>query len=91
LGAAYVDAFLSAGAFVTNSDIQPRDVESKNYQFVKCDVRVWSEQLAVFKAAIAKSPNKNLDIVVANAGVTGKDPIFTQGISNMQRERRTLS
>lgn len=74
-----MDSFLSAGAYVTNADVQPRDVKSPNYQYLKTDVRVWSEQLAVFKAAIANSPNKNIDIVVANAGVTGNDPVFAQG------------
>ena len=36
---------------------------------VKCDVMNWDEQLAVFKDAIANSPKKRIDVVVANAGI----------------------
>lgn len=38
---------------------------------VKCDVREWKDQLALFEAAIASSPNKSVDIVIANAGLGG--------------------
>ena len=50
-----------------------------HYQFLKCDVRVWAEQLVVFKAAKQNSPHKSIDIVVANAGITGYDPVFSIG------------
>jgi NAD(P)-dependent dehydrogenase (short-subunit alcohol dehydrogenase family) len=46
---------------------------------VKCDVTSWKDQLAVFKAAIANSPHKSIDIVIANAGIAGNDPVFEQG------------
>lgn len=46
---------------------------------MKCDVTSWKDQLAVFKAAIANSPHKSIDIVVANAGIAGNDPVFEQG------------
>lgn len=50
-------------------------------QFVKCDVRVWEDQVAVFEAAVQNSPSKSCDIVVANAGVVGADDLFTlQGL-----------
>ncbi|KAF2095937.1 NAD(P)-binding protein [Rhizodiscina lignyota] len=78
LGEAYVDAFVKAGAFVTNADLKPnKDQEAKsNYQFCPCDVTSWDQQLAAFKAAVSKSPHNTVDIVVANAGISGSDPIF---------------
>ena len=42
---------------------------------VRCDVTKWDEQLALFKEAIAHSPNKRIDIVVANAGIGTNDDI----------------
>jgi NAD(P)-dependent dehydrogenase (short-subunit alcohol dehydrogenase family) len=45
-------------------------------QFVKCDVRNWDDQVAMFKAAIERSPNHSCDIVIANAGVVGNDELF---------------
>lgn len=45
-------------------------------QYVKCDVTSWEDQLAAFKAAITKSPTASVDIVVANAGVSGSDEFF---------------
>ncbi|KAF2421167.1 NAD(P)-binding protein [Tothia fuscella] len=93
LGAAYVDSFLSHSAYVTNADIQsrtlPPSLEEKhqsNYQYLKCDVRSWSDQLTVFKAAMTNSPGRNVDIVVANAGITGKDPIWTMDESEDPEE-----
>lgn len=44
--------------------------------FVKCDVRNWQDQVNVFKTAIAKSPRHGIDIVVANAGVSGSDEFY---------------
>ncbi|KAF1991623.1 NAD(P)-binding protein [Aulographum hederae CBS 113979] len=71
LGAAYCKAFLAAGAFVTNADIQlPAEAEaSSNYLYVKCDTTSFDAQLSVFKATLEKAPNKRIDIVVANAGI----------------------
>lgn len=45
-------------------------------QFVKCNVCSWEDQVRVFKAAIANSPHKSCDIVIANAGVSGPDPVW---------------
>lgn len=47
-------------------------------QFVKCDVTKWNDQLAMFKQAVANSPNKRVDIAIANAGIAGHDPVFFQ-------------
>jgi NAD(P)-dependent dehydrogenase (short-subunit alcohol dehydrogenase family) len=38
--------------------------------FVKCDIQDWDQQVAVFEAAITKSPSKSCDIVIANAGIS---------------------
>jgi len=48
----------------------------RNAQFFKCDVRSWDDQLKLFKAAIANSPSKCVDIVIANAGISGVDVMF---------------
>lgn len=57
------------------------EADYSNGQFVKCDVRVWEDQVSVFEAAVQRSPSKSCDIVVANAGVIGADDLFTlQGL-----------
>ena len=52
---------------------------SASYQYVKCDVTSWEDQLGLFKAAVGKSPEKSLDVVVANAGISGVDSVFHLG------------
>jgi NAD(P)-dependent dehydrogenase (short-subunit alcohol dehydrogenase family) len=46
-------------------------------QFVECNVTVWEDQVKVFELAKANSPHKSCDIVIANAGISGPDPLFT--------------
>ncbi|KAL6244013.1 hypothetical protein RBB50_008882 [Rhinocladiella similis] len=81
-GESHVRAFAAAGAFVTFGDIDERKGKSlaeslgKNVQFVKCDATSWEDQLNMFKLAVANSPARSCDIVVANAGITGPDEIF---------------
>jgi NAD(P)-dependent dehydrogenase (short-subunit alcohol dehydrogenase family) len=53
----------------------PNNLRS-SVRFVKCNVVSWPEQLAVFKEALAFSPTGRIDIVVANAGISGADPVF---------------
>ena len=48
----------------------------RNVQFFKCDTTSWNDQLHMFKQAVAKSPGKSCDIVIANAGVSGADELF---------------
>jgi NAD(P)-dependent dehydrogenase (short-subunit alcohol dehydrogenase family) len=66
---------------VTNADIQqPRDYSPPTdgkYQFVQCDVTKFVDQVNVFKAALKLSPTGRIDVVVANAGIAGNDPLFT--------------
>ncbi|EXJ74898.1 uncharacterized protein A1O5_01594 [Cladophialophora psammophila CBS 110553] len=75
LGYAYAKAFVEAGAFVVIADIQPPPSPFKESEavFVKCDVTIWADQLAVFEIASQLSPNGKIDVVIANAGVAGPD------------------
>ncbi|TLD27923.1 NAD(P)-binding protein [Venturia nashicola] len=79
LGAAYVRAFSNAGAQVTIADLNdnPELTALQGVQFIKCDVRVWSEQLEAFKSALDQSSNKKIDIVIANAGIAAIDSVLT--------------
>ncbi|GAB7352380.1 hypothetical protein MBLNU459_g2815t2 [Dothideomycetes sp. NU459] len=83
LGKAYVGAFVRAGAFVTVADYdvtagKATEAEfSPNVLFVKCDVRLWTDQVAVFEAATSSSPNASIDVVVANAGIIKTDDVFS--------------
>ncbi|KAJ3530540.1 hypothetical protein NM208_g9282 [Fusarium decemcellulare] len=96
LGKAYVDAFVKAGSYVTIADYDERAGKqasselSSNGQFVKCDVRVWEDQVSVFEAAVKNSPSKSCDIVVANAGVIGADDLFTLQDASSEPERPDL-
>jgi len=82
LGETYVRAFAAAGAHVTFGDINQergKSIEAElapNVVYVKCDTRSWDDQLGMFKQAIAKSPAKSCDVVIANAGVSGADPLY---------------
>jgi NAD(P)-dependent dehydrogenase (short-subunit alcohol dehydrogenase family) len=49
----------------------------RSVQFIECDTRLWSSQLALFKSTVSFAPSKGVDIVIANAGVTGPDPLYT--------------
>ena len=55
---------------ITNQVVQ------SSVKFVKCNVAVWADQLALFKTAISSSPSGRVDIVVANAGIGGADSVF---------------
>ncbi|KIW04175.1 uncharacterized protein PV09_04488 [Verruconis gallopava] len=81
LGSAYVQAFLSAGAYVTNADVQEpvnySPPSEGKYQYVRCDVTKFKDQVNAFKSALKLSPTGRIDVVVANAGISGLDPVFT--------------
>ncbi|KAK2812197.1 hypothetical protein FQN50_001555 [Emmonsiellopsis sp. PD_5] len=76
MGETTVRMFAAEGAFVTIADLNEERGQqiakelSPNAQFVKCNITSWDEQVAVFEAAIANSPNKSCDIVIANAGIS---------------------
>lgn len=48
-----------------------------NAQFVECDVTNWDQLFHAFEEAMRNSPNKGIDVVIANAGIVGKDDMFT--------------
>lgn len=63
-----------------------------NVKFVTCDVTSWKDQLAMFRSAIANSPRKCVDIVVANAGISGPDPAFTiEGMKEIEYHTKTAN
>ena len=55
--------------------------------FVRCDVTSWEDQLAAFKKAKEFSPNNEIDIVVANAGISTRDEIFANDIEKDEPEK----
>ncbi|KIW88202.1 uncharacterized protein Z519_11313 [Cladophialophora bantiana CBS 173.52] len=83
MGEEGVRAFVAAGAHVTFGDTDEQNglkLEAElapNANFIRCDVTSWDDQLAMFKLAISKSPRKTIDIVVANAGISGPDDVFS--------------
>jgi len=52
---------------------------SSRYRYNKCNVTSWTDQLSAFKAAASLSPRGIIDIVIANAGVTGADWLMQKG------------
>lgn len=79
MGEVAVRDFVSAGAFVTFADVNEsrgRAVEAElntdgeKCAFLKCDIREWEEQKAVFETARARSPSQSVDVVIANAGIS---------------------
>ena len=64
---------------------------SASTTFVRCDVTSWSDQLSVFKTAKEVSPASAIDIVVANAGLSGNDDIFTNDISKDEPDEPAIS
>lgn len=47
-----------------------------SYQYHHADMLNWEQQLTGFKAAVANSPSKSVDIVVANAGIAIHDDLY---------------
>ncbi|KAF6797602.1 short-chain dehydrogenase [Colletotrichum musicola] len=68
IGLATVSELLSQGAAVVNADLQPPAEQPEgSYDFVKTDVTVWADQVALFKKAVAI--HGRVDHVFANAGL----------------------
>lgn len=79
IGESCVRTFVAAGAFVTFGDVgsekgkeieKELNVDGERVAFVKCDIRSWEEQKALFETAVSKSPSHSVDIVLANAGIS---------------------
>ncbi|CAK7232063.1 hypothetical protein SCUCBS95973_008135 [Sporothrix curviconia] len=83
LGLAYAEAFAKAGSFVTIVDFNKEAGQAAekalapNAVFSQCDVRQWDDLVAAFETAMAKSPCHSVDVVIANAGVIGRDDLYT--------------
>ncbi|KAF2877742.1 hypothetical protein BDV95DRAFT_444622, partial [Massariosphaeria phaeospora] len=80
IGAGIVTAFAEAGAYVSILDINEEmgtalanrlSEIGHHVQFTRADMASFTSQTTAFRSAIAFSPNKTIDIVVANAGVPG--------------------
>ena len=73
---------MGAGALVAFGDINKERGEEiaeefgPKVVFVPGDVRNWEDQKALFNAALRLSPSNAIDIVFANAGITGGDDNF---------------
>src|ERR1700743_13537 len=82
IGEAYVRALSKAGAYVVIADLNEEAGNklqkefSKTSAFVRCDVLSWNDQLNAFKKAIELSPDSEIDIVIANAGIGAGDDVF---------------
>lgn len=79
MGEVAVRDFVSAGAFVTFADVNEArgksieaelNADGERCAFVKCDIRDWEEQKAMFETTRARSPAKSVDVVIANAGIS---------------------
>ncbi|KAF7553303.1 hypothetical protein G7Z17_g3693 [Cylindrodendrum hubeiense] len=79
MGEVCVREFVAAGAFVTFADVDEKRGKAIEKElntnhvcsvFIKCDIRDWDQQKAMFETAKSKSPNNSVDIVIANAGIS---------------------
>jgi NAD(P)-dependent dehydrogenase (short-subunit alcohol dehydrogenase family) len=85
MGEQAVRDFVAVGCFVTFSDINLRGKEIEanlgkdRCCFIEADIRDWDAQVRMFEAAKEKSPNRSVDVVIANAGVSrvGYDSLWT--------------
>ncbi|EXJ81264.1 hypothetical protein A1O3_07554 [Capronia epimyces CBS 606.96] len=106
IGEAYVRALTKAGAFVVIADLDEeegtrlekelgrQDTHCDNaisVKFVKCNVIIWADQLAVFKTALSSSPSGRVDIVIANAGISGADSVFWNDVEAEEPEEPKLN
>ncbi|CAG9996106.1 unnamed protein product [Clonostachys byssicola] len=79
MGEAFVRDFVAAGAYVTFADVNEQrgqaieaelNANGTTCKFVKCDIRDWDQQKAVFEKAKSQSPSNSVDVVIANAGIS---------------------
>lgn len=101
MGETCVRTFCDAGAFVTFGDLNDRgkDIEKelnangKRCVFVKCDIRDWDQQKAMFETARRQSPANSVDLVIANAGISRSsgDSLWTLDDPNGEPTRPDLN
>ncbi|KAG4277737.1 hypothetical protein FPRO04_06980 [Fusarium proliferatum] len=79
MGEAFVRDFVAAGAWVTFADVNEErgkiveaelNADGQKCVFVKCDIRDWDQQKAMFETAKSQSPSNSVDVVIANAGIS---------------------
>ena len=79
MGEECVRQFAAAGSFVTFGDTKEergKQIENEilkaggRAQFIRCDITNWDDQIRMFDASIASSPESSCDIVIANAGIS---------------------
>ncbi|KAJ0149856.1 Uncharacterized protein HZ326_7640 [Fusarium oxysporum f. sp. albedinis] len=79
MGEAFVRDFVAAGAWVTFADVNEErgktveaelNADGQKCAFIKCDIRDWDQQKAMFEKAKTQSPSNSVDIVIANAGIS---------------------
>lgn len=86
LGAGFVRKWAAHGAVVIVGDINvqkgdqtvrqvQQETGNKNVHFVHCDVADWQSQVNLFKEAVRASPHGGIDAVIANAGISGDEPL----------------
>lgn len=97
IGEAYTRALAKAGAFVVIADLD-EEFGSKlekelsgSVKFVKTDVTSWANQLSMFKTAVSSSPSGRIDIVIANAGISGADSIYQNDVDKDEPEEPRLN
>ncbi|WZH47027.1 hypothetical protein QYS62_008161 [Fusarium acuminatum] len=82
IGEAYVRALYKSGAKVVVGDKDPRAGERlasalPGTKFVQVDATLWEDQVRLFKEAVKFSSSGKIHYVIANAGITKNDQIFT--------------
>ncbi|EXJ70662.1 uncharacterized protein A1O5_05652 [Cladophialophora psammophila CBS 110553] len=95
IGEAYVRHLVKAGGFVTIADmdeVRGKALEKElSIKFFKCNVCHWQNQLAVFRSTLSASPAGRIDIVIANAGVSGADAVHFNDLSLDEPEEPRLN
>ncbi|KAL4941940.1 hypothetical protein BDV06DRAFT_222636 [Aspergillus oleicola] len=82
LGEAYVRALVAADALVCFGDVDndrgnKLSTELAKTRFIHCDVTKWEDQVGLFREAASFSPSGKIDFVIANAGITHADDVFS--------------
>ena len=79
MGEEFVRQFAAAGAYVTFGDTNEergKQIENEivkaggRAQFIPCDITNWDDQVRMFDASVANSPELSCDVVIANAGIS---------------------